>query len=306
MGSEAMSVGSLSGGATRTVSLIVNPAAGGGRAGRLLADVSSALRANGLEHHVERTNSLAHARDLAQAAAAAGEVAVAFGGDGLIGAVAAGLRGSVGVLGVLPGGRGNDFARALGIPLDPAAAVAVLASGVIRSVDLGEAGGQTFVGIASCGFDSAANRIANETKLLRGNLVYAYGALRALVSWSPATFTVTLDGGLVRTFTGYTVAVANSKAYGGGMFMAPDASLEDGLLDVVMVEHLSKPRFLKLLPTVFKGEHVRQPQVRVERAAAVELAADRPFTLYADGDPIAELPVTVRALPAAVQTVVPR
>ena len=93
MGSEAVRAGRVTGGATRTVSLIVNPAAGGGRAGRLLDDVSSALRANGLEHHVERTSSLEHARDLAQAAAAAGEVAVAFGGDGLIGAVAGGLRG---------------------------------------------------------------------------------------------------------------------------------------------------------------------------------------------------------------------
>jgi YegS/Rv2252/BmrU family lipid kinase len=287
------------------VSLIVNPAAGGGRAGQALSAVEQALAGAGLEHHVERTSSLEHAVELALQAAADDEVAAALGGDGLVGAVAGALRHSDGVLGVLPGGRGNDLARVLGISSDPVAAVAVIAGGVTKMMDLGEAGGRTFIGIASCGFDSEANRIANETKVVRGNLVYAYGALRALSAWKPARFTIRIDGGEPRAFTGYTVAAANSKAYGGGMFMAPDASLEDGLLDVVMVGDAPKRRFLRLLPTVFKGEHVREPNVEVQRGKEIEIAADRPFTVYADGDPIAELPVTVRALPAAVRVIVP-
>lgn len=290
----------------RAISLIVNPLAGGGRAGRLLSSVADALAAEGLPHHIERTTSLQHARELALAAAAAGEVAVAFGGDGLISAVADALKNSDGVIGVLPGGRGNDFARVLGIPLEPAAACQVLARGVVRSLDLGEVAGRTFVGIASCGFDSEANRIANQARLVRGNLVYSYGALRALVRWRPATFVVALDGSETRTIVGYTIAAANSSAYGGGMLLAPDASLDDGLLDVVMVGHVSKGRFLRLLPGVFKGEHVHEPSVDVARAAEVTIAADRPFTLYADGDPIAELPVTVRVLPAAARVLVPR
>jgi YegS/Rv2252/BmrU family lipid kinase len=287
------------------VTVIVNPAAGGGRAGRLLGDVTAALLAHGLDHRIEATRSLEHAVELSLEAAAGGRVAAAFGGDGLVGAVAGALRHTEGVLGVLPGGRGNDFARVLEVPFDPVQAVAVLATGSVSAVDLGEVGGRTFVGIASCGFDSEANRIANETRVVRGNLVYAYGALRALAAWRPATFTVTLDGREPRTIVGYTIAVANSKAYGGGMLMAPDASLDDGLLDVVMVEQVPKRRFLRLLPTVFKGEHVKQPAVHVERAAAVEVAADRSFTMYADGDPIAELPVTIRALPGAVRVLVP-
>lgn len=153
-----------------TLSLIVNPAAGGGRAGRALDGVGAALAALGLEHHVEPTRSLGHARQLARMAVAAGETAVAFGGDGLIGAVADALRGSPGLLGVLPGGRGNDFARALGMPLDPRAACDVLATGTTRALDLGEVNGRTFVGIASCGIDADANRIANRTRLIRGNL----------------------------------------------------------------------------------------------------------------------------------------
>jgi YegS/Rv2252/BmrU family lipid kinase len=288
------------------LSLIVNPSAGDGRAGRVLAEVQAALTEHGLEHHVERTTSLEHARELARAAAAAGETAAALGGDGLVGAVADALKHTDGVVGVLPGGRGNDFARALGIPRDPRGACAVLASGEVRQLDLGEVGSTTFIGIASCGFDSEANRVANETRLVRGNLVYAYGAIRALLGWKPARFDVRLDGGEARVMVGYTVAAANSKAYGGGMYLAPQASLEDGLLDVVLVADVPKLRFIRLLPTVFKGEHVRQPNVQVIRAQEIVIRADRPFALYADGDPIADLPVTVRALPRAVRVIVPR
>jgi YegS/Rv2252/BmrU family lipid kinase len=287
------------------LTLIVNPSAGGGRAAHALPAVEAALSGRGLEHRVERTRSLEHAHELARAAVDAGRTAVAFGGDGLIGAVASALRGTDGVLGVLPGGRGNDFARGLGIPLEPRDACDVLATGVVRALDMGEAGGRTFIGIASCGFDSDANRIANETRFVRGNLVYAYGALRALLGWRPATFTIELDGGGSRTATGYTVAAANSKAYGGGMWLAPDASLEDGLLDVVIVGAVPKLRFVRLLPTVFKGEHVRQPAVEVLRCREIRISAERPFTMYADGDPIADLPVTVRALEGAVRVMVP-
>jgi YegS/Rv2252/BmrU family lipid kinase len=288
------------------VRLVVNPSAGGGRAGRALPGVQAELQRLGVEHRVEQTRSLEHAGELALAAAAAGETTVTLGGDGLVGAAAGALKHTDGVLGVLPGGRGNDFARVLGIPLEPVAACAVIAANVVRDLDLGVVNDRTFISIASCGFDSDANRIANETKLVRGNLVYAYGALRALAGWRPARFEVTLDGGEPKTMHGYTVAVANSGAYGGGMLLAPSASLQDGELDVVMVEHVPKLRFLRLLPTVFKGEHVRQRSVQVSRAREVLVSADRPFTMYADGDPIAQLPATVGVLPAAVKVIVPQ
>jgi YegS/Rv2252/BmrU family lipid kinase len=285
--------------------LIVNPVAGGGRAGRALTGVQRELTRLGLEHRAELTRGLDHARELATAASAAGEVAVAFGGDGLVGAVAGALKYSDGVLGLLPGGRGNDVARALGISLQPRAACGVLAGGVVHSLDLCEVDTKTFIGIASCGFDSDANRIANQTRLVRGNLVYTYGALRALITWRPATFTVVLDDEIRRTVTGYSVAAANSKSYGGGMLLAPDASLQDGLMDVVIISQIPKLRFLRLLPTVFSGAHVQQDTVEVLRGAVVKISASRPFTMYADGDPIAELPVTVRALPGAVRAIVP-
>jgi YegS/Rv2252/BmrU family lipid kinase len=288
-----------------TLALIVNPLAGGGKTARELGGVQVALRRLALDHHVEQTTSLEHARDLAAAAAAAGEIAVAFGGDGLIGAVADALRHVDGVLGVLPGGRGNDFVRMLGIPASPQAACDVLAHGELRRVDLGAVGDRTFIGIASCGFDSVANRIANETKLVRGRLVYVYGLLRAIAGWQPAAFTVTVDGGEPRTVSGYTVAAANSRYYGGGMMLAPDATLQDGMLDVIMITQVPKLRFLARAPTVLTGDHVRLDNVEVLRARTIEIAASRPFTMYADGDPIAELPVTVSVVPGAVRTLVP-
>jgi YegS/Rv2252/BmrU family lipid kinase len=288
------------------ICLIVNPAAGGGRGGRAAPAVVDALRARGLTVRREDTRSLDHARELALRAAHTGEIAVTLGGDGLAGAVADALRGVPGaILGVLPGGRGNDLARVLGIGQDPVAACATIAGGVARELDLGVVGEHSYVGIASCGFDSDANRIANEAPPWLGNLVYAYGALRALVAWRPARFELVLDGE-PHTFTGYSVGACNSKAYGGGMYAAPDAELDDGLLDIVYCEQISKLRFLaRILPKVFKGTHVREPSVHVLRGRDLRIAADRPFTMYADGDPIGELPLRVSALPHAVRVLVP-
>jgi YegS/Rv2252/BmrU family lipid kinase len=287
------------------ISLIVNPSAGGGRAAKVLPKVQERLRALGVEHRTELTRDLPHAQELARSAAAAGEPAVVLSGDGLIGAVAHVLRGHPGaVMGVLPGGRGNDFARVAGIPRDVVQACDVIAHGEPRGVDLGDVDGATFIGIASLGFDSDANRIANEAPPRLGSLVYAYGALRALAAWRHAAYEVVVDG-QARAFSGWSVACANSKAYGGGMYLAPDADLHDGRLDVVFCEATSKARFLRLLPTIFKGEHVKDPNVHVVRGAEVRISADRPFTVYADGDPIAELPCTVRAVPNAVKVLLP-
>ncbi len=297
------------------IRLIVNPAAGGGRARRLAPEAEAALRARGLAVTRADTRDLEHARALAVRAARGGETVVVLSGDGAVGAVADALRAVPGaVLGVLPGGRGNDLARVLGISDDLRQACDTIADGVPRAMDVGEVldasqerHGRAFVGIASVGFDSDANRIANEAPALLGGLVYAYGALRALVSWRPARFEIELDPpGERRTFTAYTVGTANSKAYGGGMLAAPDAMLDDGLLEVIVLESIGKLAFLtKILPKVFHGTHVEHPSVHVFRAREVSIGADRAFTMYADGDPIGELPLRVRAVAGAVNVLVP-
>jgi YegS/Rv2252/BmrU family lipid kinase len=297
------------------VCLLVNPAAGGGKGGRIAPLVESALRDHGLTVRRVDTRDLEHARTLALEAAGARETVVALSGDGMVGAIADALRTVPGsVLGVLPGGRGNDLARVLGIAADPVAACATVADGIQQAMDLGEVSSalpdaipRAFVGIASAGFDSDANRIANEAPARLGGLVYAYGALRALISWRPARFEIELDPpGERHTFEGYSVGAANSKAYGGGMRAAPGAMLDDGLLEVLVLETVSKLRFLtKILPKVFSGTHVQEPSVRVFRAREISVSADRPFTMYADGDPIGELPVRVRAVRGAVTVLVP-
>jgi YegS/Rv2252/BmrU family lipid kinase len=292
----------------RQVCLIVNPSAGGGKAGRALPEVSRALEDHGLRVRSELTRDLDHARELARSAALEGETVVCLSGDGMVGAVADVLREIPdALLGVLPGGRGNDLARVLGIAEDPVEACATIAAGHWRRLDLGEVDGRAFVGIASVGFDSDANRIANEAPAWLGNLVYAYGALRALLSWRPALFEIELDPpGESQSFLAYTVGACNSQTYGGGMRAAPDALLDDGLLDVVVLENVSKLGFLtKILPKVFSGTHIHEPGVKVFRAREVSVSSDRPFTMYADGDPIGQLPVRVRAVSGAVRVLVP-
>jgi len=292
----------------RRVTLLVNPHAGGGRAARVLPQAEGALRDLNVDFHTEQTTSLDHARELALTAARAGEAVFTLSGDGLVGCVAGVLHEHPGtVLGVLPGGRGNDFARVLGIPLDDIpAACATLVGGAERPLDLGLADGHPFIGIASLGFDSEANRIANEAPSRLGNLVYAYGALRALAQWKPARFELELDGGERRTFAGYSVGACNNKAYGGGMYAAPDAELDDGLFDVVFCEDMPKRRFLTvLLPRIFKGTYIEMPEVHVVRTRRVRIDADRPFVVYADGDPIAHTPAALEILPHALTVLCP-
>lgn len=288
----------------RSFCLVVNPAAGGGRAAKVLPGVEAALRARGLAFRTERTRSVEHARELAIAAHEAGEVPVTLSGDGLVGCVAGALAGRDALMGVLPGGRGNDFVRVTGIPADAADACAVLAAGVPTPIDLGTVDGRPFIGIASFGFDSEANRIANTAPSKLGNLVYAYGAIRALVSYRHAAFTVVADGE-TRAFTGWSVACANASTYGGGMVMAPAARLDDGLLDVVLSEASSRTHFVRTLPRTFKGTHVEDAHIHVLRGREVRVSADRPFTIYADGDPIGELPATIGVLPGAVRVLLP-
>ena len=289
---------------SRRFAVFVNPEASGGRALKALDTVRSELDALGADYRVVEPGSRDACRQDARAAADAGEVVVACGGDGMVGSLAGVLRGAPTPLAIVPAGRGNDFARVLKIPFETRAATRVAVNGVERRVDVAEANGEPFVGIASLGFDSDANRIANEAKLVKGNLVYLYAALRALVQWKHARFTVDVDGE-EEPFEGWSVAVANNKAYGGGMFVAPHAKLDDGVLDVMQIGESSKLAFLKDLPSVFKGSHTRNPRVKFRKGARVTVDADRPFTVYADGDPIAELPLTVTVEREALRVLVP-
>jgi YegS/Rv2252/BmrU family lipid kinase len=286
------------------LAVLVNPHAASGRALKLLPGLERALDARHIPFRVQRTKSLEHGVESALQAVEAGEVPVVVSGDGLIGAVGGAMAGSETPLGIVPGGRGNDLARVLGIPDEPAGAVAVLAAGRTRRIDVGEANGRRFLGIVSVGFDSECNRLANEVRILRTNLVYIYSLLRTLLSWKPARFTISAGEERLR-LSGYSVSVANNSSFGGGMRIAPQAELDDGLFDVVAIEEIGKLHLLGNLPKVFKGTHVNDDNVHVFRASRLELSASRPFPVYADGDHLTDLPVSIRVLPRALSVLVP-
>jgi YegS/Rv2252/BmrU family lipid kinase len=284
--------------------LLVNPSSGGGRALKLLPRIEAALDARRVPFRVKRTKSLDHGVAKALEAIEGDELPVVISGDGMVGAVGGAMAGGETPLGIVPVGRGNDLARVLGIPTDPEAAIEVVLAGHTRAIDVGEANGRPFLGIASFGFDSDANEVANRTQWLRGNLVYAYAALRTLAAWRAARFTIAIGEQRTRV-EGYSVIVANNKAYGGGMFIAPDAELDDGEFDVVTISQVGKLRFLGNLPKVFKGTHVRNDEVSVVRAAHLSVSASRPFAVYADGEHLTDLPADLRVIPRALRVLVP-
>jgi diacylglycerol kinase (ATP) len=300
--------------------MVVNPAADGGRALRLLGAATAALAEAGAAFQVIRSASLDHARELAGAAAQRGDVVVAVGGDGLAGALAGAVSAAGGSYGIIPAGRGNDFARVLGLPADPAAAARLLAGGQVRAMDLIGVGvpGQPEATAALSvylGVPSQAGEIANRARLLRGPVVYPVAALRVLARWKPATFRIG-PGGLAGipdgAFAGYAVVVANCAYFGGGMKVAPLAEIDDGILDVVTMRHGPKLAFIRTLLKIKDGTHVTLPQIGVGQAAEVTVTVDRPMLAAADGEALpcaAPLPtgtsLRIRVLPRALRVITP-
>jgi diacylglycerol kinase (ATP) len=304
--------------APRSVRLIVNPAAGGGRGARAAAQAAAELAGLGVSHQVSVSASLGHARELAVTAAAGGEVAVAVGGDGMAGALAGALAGQAGaVFGIIPAGRGNDLARVLGIPAAPRPAARLLAAAAPRPVDLigVAAPGQpetVVAGSVYAGLPSVAGEIANATRWLAGPAVYPVAALRALAGWRPVTFTLDGAAGGVISCAGYAVVIANGAYFGAGMLVAPPARVDDGMLDIVTMAHGPRLAFLRVLTAIRDGGHLALPQVGLDRAAAVTLVMDRALPVAADGETLpgaaplpAGAPLAVRALPGALAVLAP-
>jgi diacylglycerol kinase (ATP) len=285
--------------------VVHNPAAGAGRAARLAPEVVARLRGDGVELEQHRTRSLEDARLAACQAARAFDAVVAVGGDGTVGACAAGLAdagpGTRAALGVVPAGGGNDAARTFGLPVgDPLAAAGLLPRLRRRPADLATVAEQAYLNVAGAGFDSEVNRVANQRLgWAKGRPRYVGAVLAELVVGRRAEFQLILDGQASR-LRGWLVAVANGPSYGGGMRVAPDASLQDGLLEVVVIHDITKLEFLRTFPKVFSGRHLEHPAVSVQRAGRVELDADRALAVYADGEPAGTLPASFEVRRAAI------
>ncbi|MGA5702791.1 diacylglycerol/lipid kinase family protein [Peterkaempfera bronchialis] len=289
----------------RAFTAVVNPAAGGARGAAALGPLARLLRAAGAQVEVEYSRGLDHAREVARLAGERGRVVLAVGGDGMAGCVGGALAGTEAVLGLVPAGRGNDFARALALPSEPSALAELLLHGDPRRIDAIEVesavhGRTAVLGSVYAGVDAVANRHANEARLLRGAASYYLGGLRAVLGWRPADYRITVDG-VPYERRGFTVVAANSGFYGFGRRIAPDARVDDGLLDIVVISEASRLLFFAVMRELRSGTHLRRPQVEVVRGREVRIEAGRDLPYGADGEVEAALPVIARVLPGALR-----
>ena len=294
----------------KRIGLVVNPTSGKNRGGALGLEVAHRLRARGHEVLDLSDETAAAARDRAIGAIAQGiDVLAVVGGDGMVHLGVNLCADTKTPLAIIAAGTGNDVARGLGLPVhDPIAATDVVGTGIPRQIDVvrhvdSRGDVRWYAGVLGAGFDSLVNERANTWPWPKGRMRYNLAIARELPGFRAIPYAVTVDG--VRHETAaMLVTVGNGPSYGGGMRVCPDASFDDGLLDVMVLHDISTLEFLKVFPTVFKGTHVRHPAVEVLRGREVTLEAEG-IMAYADGERFAPLPLTLEVVPAALTVMVP-
>lgn len=281
---------------TPSFCFLVNPSSGGGAAPEAVVPVARLLRDAGAAVEVTYSPGPLAMRAHVTAALDRGDVVVSVGGDGMLSSLAGLVAEGAGVLGVLPAGRGNDFARMLDLPTTPQAQAELFLAGSTRTVDLislqnGHGGDRLVAGSVYAGVDARAAEIVDRARLLPDAVQYPCAALRSLATYRPGRYRVAVDGD-VREFSAATVVVANSAYYGKGMRIAPDASLTDGVLDVVVIEAASRVALMRALPSVYDGSHVDRDEVHVLTGCRVELSGRgrAPIPVGGDGEPLGVLP----------------
>jgi diacylglycerol kinase (ATP) len=268
--------------------LIFNPAAGRGRARRHAAEAEARLRALGAEVDVHASASPA---DLTSEAAKSSrgpyDRVVVCGGDGTLNLAVRHFDLANGTLGLIPLGSGNDLARVLDIPRDLDDACELIVKGKPREIDVALANDLRYLGVAGLGFDSEVASYANDNvKWLRGSAVYLYAILRVLPLFTPRT--VSINGA---TQSIMFAAIGNSRQYGGGIRITPDALPDDGLLDLCIVHRTTRFQLLRTLPKAYTGAHVRSPFVEMARGTVFLFEAPQAMEVYADGERLTTTPV---------------
>ena len=287
------------------IALLVNPTAGKGRAAGLASDVTERLRAGGANVAILVGRDAKDAGALARQAVADGvDAVVALGGDGMVHLALNVVAGTSTPLGIVPAGTGNDLANTLQLPCkDPVQAAGLIVDRLTgsgaRPMDAVRVGDQWFGCVLGAGFDSRVNDRANRMSWPKGPMRYNLAILAELRVFKPLPFVLELDGERWET-EAMLVAVGNAKSYGAGMRVTPDAEVDDGVVDVQVLGPVSKVEFLKTFPKVFKGTHVSHPAVTIRRARVVSLASPG-VSAYADGEYLADLPITCETVPGAVR-----
>lgn len=284
----------------RTIALVVNPTSGRGLGARIAPVVRERLAAAGLTVDVHATTCAEDVGRISAEVVASGADAVALiGGDGTIHLGAQVLAKSGMPFGVIPAGTGNDFARGIGVPLkDPAAAADLIVAGKTRTVDLAVAMDKFITTVVAGGFDSLVNKRANAMRWPKGNSRYTVATLAELRTFSPLEYVVTVDDEVIET-KAMLVAVGTGPTYGGGLQICAGAEIDDGLLDITIIEPVSRLTLLQLFPKLSKGTHVGHPRVRALRGRSVRIESPG-ITAYADGEVLGALPVDVTIAPGAL------
>lgn len=292
-----------------TVPVILNPSARNGAVRKRIAPLKKVLAADGFSAELVKSTSEAHATELAARFAEQGApIVLSLGGDGMVRAVAAGLVDTDTALGIVPGGRGNDFIGKLGIPKNVSAAAGLIAGGRNRTIDVLDLDGRVCVGNVSLGLDSQVQAFADSVRRIRGHWVYLYGLVRAIVRARRIEVTLTVDDESI-DFRGFSAGFANSGRYGGGLKLSPAAEIDDGLIDVVLFTDAAIPLLaLELVAYMFGAGRRLHPHIRFTRAREIHIAAAEaadPIEIVADGDAVAQTPATVRIRPGSLTVRVP-
>ena len=297
--------------------VIVNPVAGAYSTRRKWPLISQWLRDAGLSFDHEYTEGVGHAIELARAATNDGcRFLVAVGGDGTVNEVANGILSSTSLkgttLGVVSTGTGSDFVRSVGIPRDYARACLSLTSqrrllidvGVVKYMNAGKSEQRFFVNGAGAGFDAEVVKATERLpKYFGGTIPYVGGLLRSLFGYKNKSVILRV-GNRVETKRILSIVVSNGCYFGGGMRVAPQADLGDGLLDVMTVDDIGKFELLKAFPTIYKGTHITHPKVRMEKATHIAIESSERVLVHADGELLGEAPASFWLMPSALSIVV--
>ncbi len=289
--------------------LIVNPTSGGGRGATLARQASLELQRRGCQHEVLYSSAPTDPGVFAAQAVRDGcTLVVGVGGDGLVHAVANSLVGTPATLGIIPAGRGNDIARGLGIPLRPSEACELIAQHRAQPaarIDVGQAHERYFLSIVLVGLAAEINRRANLLGRFRFNAVYSALTVLSVFLSAPQTFTIRCDGHEQRCYS-WLIAVGNLGSSGRGMQLVPAARVDDGILDACLAHGMGRwELLLRAFPRVFNGSHVYLTGIESLRGREITIRSETPGDIYADGECLGALPVTLRAIPQALAVIRP-